>query len=92
MNLGSNRWKANYICDKCGRKIQYIAQKGFVGINHYYKSTRGKSVPSKDFDLCEICEKEFRQWLKEKPVTIDIIGLFPLYGKDILKHGKQSNS
>lgn len=81
MNLGSNRWKANYICDKCGEKIIYVAQKGFVGINHYYKSTRGKSVPYKDFDLCDNCEKKFREWLnaREIPTTAEILSTFPQY-------------
>ena len=87
MNLGSNRWKANYICDKCGRKIQYIAQKGFVGINHYYKSTRGKSVPSKDFDLCNSCESKLREWLntREIPTMEEVISIFPQYEEGIWK-------
>jgi DNA-directed RNA polymerase subunit RPC12/RpoP len=79
MNLGSNRWKANYVCDKCGSKISYIAKKGFVGINHYYKSIRGNSTPHKDFDLCGNCEKKFREWLntKEVPTLYDVINSFP---------------
>ena len=83
MNLGSNRWKANYICDKCGEKIRYVAQRGFVGINHYYKSTRGQASPYKDFDLCEICEKKFRKWLKTKelPTVSEIIDNFPRYSE-----------
>lgn len=81
MNLGSNRWKTNYICDKCGEKIQYIAQRGLVGINHYYKSKRGQSAPYKDFDLCASCEKKFRVWLdtKEIPTTAEIISKFPVF-------------
>ena len=87
MNLGSNRWKANYICDKCGEKIRYVAQKGFVGINHYYKSKRGQSVPYKDFDLCESCEKKFREWLNTKEIqtTAEVIKSFPQYEEEIWK-------
>lgn len=56
MKLGDNRWHWKYICDKCGKETQYIGQKGFVGINHYYKSTQ-RTTPKRDFDLCAKCEK-----------------------------------
>lgn len=56
MKLGDNRWHWKYMCDKCGKEIQYIGQKGFVGINHYYKSTQ-RTTPKRDFDYVE--------WLKD---------------------------
>jgi len=80
MNLGSDRWHSKYICDKCGEKIRYIGQKGFVGINHYYKSVRGYSTPHKDFDLCSTCEKKLREWLKDKEIEQrSIASVFPIW-------------
>ena len=80
MNTGKGRWHSKYFCDKCGQEIPYIGQKGFVGINHYYKSTQGE-VAKKDIDLCASCENKFRQWLKEKeiPTPRDIISKFEIY-------------
>lgn len=80
MNLGDNRWHSKYICDKCKQEIKYIGQKGFVGINHYYKSTPNR-VAHKDFDLCKNCEKKFRKWLntQEIPTPKELINLFPVY-------------
>ena len=80
MNIGKGRWHSKYICDKCKQEIPYVGQKGFVGINHYYKSTQNR-VASKDFDLCASCEKKFRKWLntKEVPTFSDMISRFPIY-------------
>ena len=78
MNIGKGRWHSKYICDKCKQEIPYIGQKGFVGINHYSKSTQRETL-KKTFDLCASCEKELREWLKEKPImtTERIINTFP---------------
>ena len=78
MNIGKGRWHSKYICDKCKQEIPYIGQKGFVGINHYSKSTQRETL-KKAFDLCASCEKELREWLKEKPImtTERIINTFP---------------
>ena len=78
MNIGKGRWNSKYICDKCKQEIPYIGQKGFVGINHYSKSTQRETL-KKTFDLCASCEKELREWLKEKPImtTERIINTFP---------------
>lgn len=83
MNLGDNRWHRKYICDKCGQEIEYIGQKGYVGINHYYKSTQGK-VPTKYFDLCVSCEKLLKKWLKEKeiPKLENLLDKFEIYKED----------
>lgn len=35
MNIGAGRWNSKYICDKCGKEIPFIGQRGFVGIMHY---------------------------------------------------------
>ena len=35
MNIGKGRWSSKYICDKCGKEIPFIGQKGYVGIMHY---------------------------------------------------------
>lgn len=80
MNLGKGRWHSKYICDKCGQEIPYIGQKGFVGINHYYKSTQRETIKS-SFDLCASCEKKFRKWLntKEVPTPAEMISKFPIY-------------
>lgn len=82
MNKGKGRWHSKYFCDKCGQEILFVKQKGFVGINHYYKSTQ-REVTKKDFDLCQKCEKKLREWLKEKeiPTVEDLINKFPIYEK-----------
>ena len=83
MNIGKGRWHSKYICDKCKQEIPYVGQKGFVGINHYYKSTQ-RTTPKRDFDLCASCEKKFRKWLntKEVPTFSDMISRFPIYKED----------
>lgn len=84
MNLGKGKWRNKYVCDKCGEEIQYIAQKGFVGINHYSKSTHRDNVYKKSFDLCASCEKKLRAWLKEReiPTTKSILSKFEIYRGD----------
>ena len=81
MNLGDNRWHSKYICDKCKKEIPYIGQKGFVGINHYSRSTYRDQVYKKSFDLCANCEKKFREWLntQEVPTPKELIDMFPRY-------------
>ncbi|MBO5348969.1 MAG: hypothetical protein J6A89_04020 [Clostridia bacterium] len=81
MNIGKGRWSSKYICDKCKKEIPFIHQKGFVGINHYSRSTYRDQVYKKSFDLCSSCEKKFRKWLNEKelPTTQDIVSSFPIY-------------
>jgi len=83
MNIGRDNRHPRYICDKCREPIYYIGQKGFVGINHYYKSTKNHT-PSKSFDLCENCEKKFREWLeiREIPTIHDLISRFPVYKEE----------
>lgn len=84
MNLGKGRWHSQYVCDKCRQPIPFIHQKGFVGINHYYKSTHRNQVQKKNFDLCESCEKKLREWLSttELPTIQDTINRFPKYKED----------
>jgi hypothetical protein len=67
-----------YICDKCGTKINYGYRKG-RNVYKYYSYNPRTYAPKKDFDLCSICEKKFRKWLKEKemPTTLDLIENFP---------------
>lgn len=81
MNLGKGRWHSKYICDKCGNEIPFVHQKGFVGIVHYSRATYRDDVYKKSFDLCANCEKKFREWLKEKPIstTEEMIARFPVY-------------
>ncbi len=83
MNAGKDKRHPRYICDKCGNEISYIAQKGFVGLNKYYKQKTCWDIIRKDFDLCSNCEKKFREWLKEKeiPTTEDVINRFPIYNE-----------
>lgn len=83
MNLGDNRWHRKYYCDKCGERIYYIAQQG-IPVNKYYKTVRKTGTVKADFDLCDTCEKEFREWLHTKPLP-DIkrsIKRFPVFEED----------
>ena len=50
----------------------------------YYSYDPKTYAPKKDFDLCRSCEKEFRRWLKEKPIptTQDLINKFPIWEED----------
>ena len=81
MNIGKGRWNSKYICDKCGNEIPFSGQRGFVGIMHYCSKGQRDGNYKHDFDLCRSCEKEFRKWLKEKPIpTIDrLMDKFPIW-------------
>ena len=83
MNIGKGRWHSKYICDKCKQEIPYVGQKGFVGINHYYKSTQ-RTTPKRDFDLCAKCEKSLKKWLKEKeiPKLENLLDRFEIYKEE----------
>ena len=83
MKVGNSRWSHRYFCDKCGKEIQYIGQKGFVGINHYYKSTQ-RTTTKKAFDLCAGCEKSLKRWFKEKetPTLENMLDRFEIYKED----------
>lgn len=81
MNIGKTN-KPIYVCDKCGEQILGYHKncKKHIKPNKYFKADR-YGVPKKEFDLCEICEKRFREWLKTKEVLpIDeIINRFSTY-------------
>lgn len=81
MNIGRDNRHPKYICDKCKGYISYEPKKGFVGLNKYYKQKPVSDIPKRSFDLCENCEKKFREWLntKEIPTTIEILSNFPQY-------------
>lgn len=81
MNVGKDKRHPRYICDKCKNEIQFVHQKGFVGINRYCKNTHRDQVYKKDFDLCKNCEKKFREWLKKEeiPTFQEMIDRFQLY-------------
>lgn len=81
MNVGKCKNRPKYICDKCGNEIHFIGQKGFVGIMHYCSKGQRDGNYKHDFDLCRSCEKEFRKWLKEKPIKRpkDLINDFPIW-------------
>lgn len=80
MNLGDNRWHRKYICDKCKEPIPYIVKEGILK-HSYYKAIRKAGTNVKDFDLCDTCEKEFREWLNERPILTPkrMINKFPVY-------------
>ena len=65
MNIGNNV-KPRYICDKCGKEINYIFRKGYSGRNNYgiFKDYSYK----KAFDLCNSCNRDLIKWLNEEPV------------------------
>jgi len=81
MNIGKNNKHPLYICDKCGCQIYYEPQKGFAGLNKYYKQKPASNPIKKNFDLCDSCEDKFREWLKKKemPKTEDVIKRFPIW-------------
>ena len=83
MNVGRGRWNPKYKCDKCGKEIPFIGQKGFVGIMHYCSKGQRDGNYKHDFDLCASCEKKFRKWLKEKDISIyeSAIDRFPIYNE-----------
>ena len=84
MNISKNTHKPVYICDKCGKEIPFIGQKGYVGIMHYCSKGQRDGNYKHDFDLCKSCEKKFRKWLKEKPIPTvsDLIDKFPIWEED----------
>ena len=81
MNVGKNNRHPSYVCDKCKNSISYIAQKGFAGLNKYYKQKPVSSNPKKSFDLCDNCEKKFREWLNTKEFSTieELINTFPKF-------------
>lgn len=84
MNIGKDNRHPRYICDKCKQPIYYEPQKGFNGLNKYYKQKPASNPPKKNFDLCDECEKKFREWLdtREIPTIQDIINRFPIYKEE----------
>lgn len=84
MNIGKDNKHPKYVCDKCKEIIYYVPQKGFVGLNKYYKQKPLYEQPKKSFDLCEECEKKFREWLDtiEIPTAQDLIKKFPVYKEE----------
>lgn len=80
MNISKNTHRPVYICDKCSKKIEFEYRKGRK-VNKYYKYNSKTYTAKKDFDLCSECEKEFRKWLKEKPIirAENIIDKFPVW-------------
>ena len=79
MNIGRDNRHPKYICDKCGNVILYITKKGYAGLHKYYKQKPVSSAPKRNFDLCDNCEKKFREWLntREIPTTEEILNTFP---------------
>ena len=69
MNIGL-RNRPKYVCDKCEKEIvgYHKNSKKHKYPNKYYKIKKVEYMPTKDFDLCDDCEKEFREWLKQKPI------------------------
>ena len=51
---------------------------------HYCSKGQRDGNYKHDFDLCRSCEKEFREWLKEKPIpsTQDLIDKFPIWEEE----------
>lgn len=81
MNIGKDNRHPKYICDKCDKAIYYEPQKGYTGLNKYYKQKPASNPPKKNFDLCDNCEKKFREWLsiREIPEMKNILDMFPKY-------------
>ena len=86
MNKGNNV-KPKYVCDKCGEQIRYYARRGLVG-RYNYGIFRDYSY-HKAFDLCSRCNRELKEWLKEKPINLiynlsveDVINKFEIYEGD----------
>lgn len=83
MNISKNTHKPIYVCNKCSKRIDYTYRQGRK-VYKYYSYDPKTYGPKKDFDLCENCEKKFREWLKEKPIpsTQDLIDKFPIWEED----------
>lgn len=82
MRIGKQKNPSMYKCDKCGKYIHFEsgAGNGFKEVQRYYKWN--DYAPRKDFDLCESCEQEFREWLKTRPIKNvykQMIDDFPKY-------------
>lgn len=77
MNIG-NSARPKYVCDKCKKEIPYVYRQG-IKVHKYAKWTN--SCYSKDFDLCNSCEKKLREWLntQEIPTPKELIKMFPVY-------------
>lgn len=82
MNIGKCRNRPKYICDKCGKELHFTHHRGYE--HHKYLKQDRSYTPKRDFDLCDNCEKKFRQWLntKELETTEEIINKFPKYEED----------
>lgn len=80
MNIGKDKRHPIYVCDKCKQTIYYEHHKG-IPVNKYFKQHNKSYMNYKDFDLCDDCEKKFREWLntKELETTEEIINKFPKY-------------
>ena len=68
MNIGKDNRHPKYICDKCNKTIYYEPQKGYEGLNKYYKQKPASNPIKKNFDLCNDCEKKFREWINTKEI------------------------
>ena len=78
MNIGKDNRHPKYICDKCKTEIYYRPQKGFKGLHKYYKQKPLSEMPKRSFDLCDKCEKKFREWLSTKEIELEI-NQFPIW-------------
>ena len=67
MNIRSNA-NPKYICDKCGEPIRYYARRGLVG-RYNYGIFRDYSY-HKAFDLCSRCNRELKEWLKNRNIEM----------------------
>lgn len=85
MMISKSRNIPKYICDKCGEEIKgyHKNSRQHIKPNKYYKNDQ-YGCPKKDFDLCDECEKKFREWLntKELETAEEIINKFPRYEED----------
>lgn len=76
MNIRKDKKHPQYICDKCKNKIRYIDNRGFVGLNRYYKNSYKNK---REIVLCTNCERKFIEWLniREIPTFKEMIDNFP---------------
>ena len=81
MNIGKDNKHPKYVCDKCKNIIYYEPKKGYVGLNKYYKQKPALDYPKKSFDLCDTCERKFREWLNIKEIfkANELFVNFPRY-------------
>lgn len=80
MNISKNKKNPVYKCDKCGATIDFKYRRGYQ-VHKYFKWDKYSYAPKKEFDLCENCERLFRNWLntKELPTLEEKIRSFPRY-------------